>query len=104
MILIPLGCFFKSLALRDIRIYAEVNSGNVFRYKDSSNLEIDFVVQLIDGRWGAFEIKMGSNEFDKAASNLIKLRDKVDKEKIGEPSFLGIISATEYAYQREDGI
>lgn len=47
---------------------------------------------------------MGSNEFDKAASNLIKLRDKVDKEKIGEPSFLGIISATEYAYQREDGI
>lgn len=99
-----LGLFFESLVLRDFRVYAEAIGGEVFRYKDSSNLEVDLIIQLNDGSWGAIEVKMGSNEFDKAAQNLIKFANKVDEQKMGKPSFLAIVSATEYAYKREDGI
>lgn len=98
------GLFFKSLVLRDIRTYAESIGGKVYRYKDSSNLEIDIVIELNDGRWGAIEVKMGSNEFDKAAKNLLSFSEKINKDIMNEPSFLAIVSATNYAYKREDGI
>lgn len=67
-------------------------------------MEIDIVIELNDGRWGAVEVKMGSNEFDKAAKNLLEFSNKIDKDIMKEPEFLAIISATKYAYQREDGI
>lgn len=98
------GLFFESLVLRDIRIYVDVNEGKVFRYKDSSELEIDMIVQLNDGRWGAIEVKMGSHQFDQAANNLIALANRIDVSKMMKPSFLAIITATEYAYVREDGV
>lgn len=98
------GLFFESLVLRDIRTYAESIGGKIYRYKDSSNLEIDIIIELNDGRWGAIEVKMGSNEFDKAAKNLLSFTEKINKDIMGEPSFLAIVSATNYAYKREDGI
>ncbi len=98
------GLFFEALVLRDIRVYADVNQGEVYRYKDSSGLEIDMIVELDDGRWGAFEIKMGSHQLDQAAMNLHKLADNIDETKMMKPSFLAIITATEYAYRREDGV
>ncbi len=98
------GLFFEALAIRDLRIYSECIYGEVLRYKDKSGLEIDSVIQLNDGRWGAIQIKMGSHLFDVAAEKLISFSNKVDKEKMGSPSFLAIITATELAYQREDGV
>ncbi len=98
------GLFFEALAVRDIRVYSDVNEGRVYRYKDSSGLEIDMIVQLNDGRWGAIEVKMGSHQFDQAAKNLISLSNKIDKNIMMKPSFLAIITATEYAYAREDGV
>jgi hypothetical protein len=98
------GLFFEALAIRDLRIYAEYNSGEVFRYKDKNELEIDAIIQLIDGRWGAIEVKMGSHLFDDAAEKLIAFSKKIDQSKMGEPAFLAIVSATENAYTREDGV
>ncbi|HBP25348.1 MAG TPA: hypothetical protein DD618_00115 [Acholeplasmatales bacterium] len=98
------GLFFEALAIRDLRIYAEYNSGEVFRYKDKNGLEIDAIIQLIDGRWGAIEVKMGSHLFDDAAKKLIAFSNKINQKKMGEPAFLAIISATERAYIREDGV
>lgn len=98
------GLFFESLVIRDLRIYAESINGEIFRYKDKTGLEIDAVVQLYDGRWGAIEVKMGSHLFDEAAKKLQSFASKIDTKKMGEPSFLAIISATEYGYQREDGV
>lgn len=99
-----LGLFFEALVLRDIRVYADANYGRVYRYKDSSNLEIDMIIQLDDGRWAALEVKMGSHQFEQAAANLLKLITKIDEDKMLKPSFLAIITATEYAYKREDGV
>ncbi|HBP37228.1 MAG TPA: AAA family ATPase [Clostridiales bacterium] len=98
------GLFFESLVVRDLRIYAESIDGEVFRYKDKNGLEIDTVIQLSDGRWGAIQIKMGSHLFDDAAAKLIRFAHKVDQATMGKPSFLAIISATEYGYIREDGV
>ncbi|HPX84294.1 MAG TPA: DUF4143 domain-containing protein [Bacilli bacterium] len=98
------GLFFEALVIRDLRIYAEVLGGEVYRYKDKSGLEIDAIIQLYDGQWGAIQIKMGSHLFDDAAEKLKKFAEKIDSDKMREPSFLAIISATEYAYQREDGV
>jgi len=98
------GLLFESLCIRDLRVYAEANDGRVFHYRDKNGLKADAIVQLYDGRWGAIEIKMGSNEIEKAAANLIKLKNKIDRDVMGEPSFMAVITATEYAYTREDGV
>ena len=98
------GLLFESLCIRDLRVYAQANDGEVYHYRDKDDLEIDAVISLYDGRWGAAEIKIGAGSADEAAKNLIKLRGKVNLEKMGEPSFLAVITASSYAYRREDGV
>lgn len=58
------GFLFESLCERDLRIYAEANDGHLFHYRDDQNREIDTVVEMADGQWGAFEIKLGMNQID----------------------------------------
>ncbi len=98
------GFLFESLCDRDLRIYAEAIDGQVFHYRDASGLEADAVVCLNDGRWAAVEIKLGSREIEEAAVHLLELKKKVNTEKMREPSFLMILTGTEIAYQRADGV
>ena len=98
------GYLFESLCIRDLRIYAEALGGKVSHYRDKSGLECDVVVVLRDGRWGAVEIKLGSNEFDKAAKNLRKLSEVIDYKKMNKPSFLMILTGTKFGYKRDDGV
>ena len=98
------GLLFESMAIRDLRIYADSLNGNVFYYRDKQGNEVDAIIELSDGRWGAVEIKMGSTEEDLAAKRLIKFRNSVNTEKMGESSFLAILTATQIAYQRDDGV
>ena len=78
--------------------------GRVYHYRDKTGLESDAVLVLRDGSWAAIEVKMGSNEFDSAAKNLKKFANRINTDKMKEPSFLMILTATEYAYRREDGV
>lgn len=98
------GFLFESLCDRDLRIYAEAIDGQVFHYRDGSGLEADAVIALNDGRWAAVEVKLGSKEIEDAAVHLLELKDKVNTEKMREPSFLMILTGTEIAYRREDGV
>ena len=98
------GFLFESLCDRDLRVYAEAIDGEVFHYRDSSGLEADAVVALNDGRWAAIEVKLGSKEIEDAAKHLIELKTKVNTEKMQEPSFLMILTGTEIAYRRDDGV
>jgi predicted AAA+ superfamily ATPase len=82
------GFLFESLCIRDLRVYAQALDGEVFHYRDKSGLEADAIVHLKDGRWGAIEIKMGSKEIEEAAGNLQTLREKINLDKMREPSFL----------------
>ena len=94
------GFLFESIATRDIRVYAEEIGGTVYYYNDSTGLEVDLIVELNDGRWGGIEVKLGENEADKASANLIKLAN-ISATK---PSFLMLLTNTQMAYQRDDGV
>jgi len=98
------GFLFESLCARDLRIYSEAIDGQVFHYRDSSGLESDAVIALNDGRWAAVEVKMGAKDIEFAAKHLIKLRNTVNVEKMREPSFLMVLTGTEFAYKRGDGV
>jgi len=98
------GLLFESLCIRDLRIYAQSMEGELHHFHDKNGLEVDAIVSLYDKQWGAFEIKMGGKEEDKAAENLLKLKDKVNTDEMGSPSFLAILTATEDAYLRRDGV
>ena len=92
------------MAIRDLRVYADSMNGNVFYYRDKQGNEVDAVIELSDGHWGAVEIKMGGNEEERAANHLLKFKKSVDTEKMGDPSFLAIIAATQIAHRRDDGV
>jgi hypothetical protein len=98
------GFLFESLCDRDLRIYADALDGQLFHYRDSSGLESDAVIALNDGRWAAVEIKLGSKEIEEGVKHLLALKKKVNTDKMREPSFLMILTGTEFAYRREDGV
>ncbi len=98
------GFLFESLVTRDLRIYAQANDGEIFHYRDKDNLEVDLIIRLRNGRWGAVEVKLGSREIEDGAKNLLTLKQKVNAEHTGEPAFLMIVTGGEFAYRREDGV
>lgn len=99
------GFLFEALCERDLRIYAESFGAQLFHYQDYANKEIDAVIELKDGRWCAFEIKLGVNQIDKAAENLIKIRDKIIADGGKGPSVMCVICGLSNAVsQRHDGV
>ncbi len=98
------GLLFESMVIRDLRIYAQALDGNVSHYRDGDGLEVDAIVHLWGGRWGAIEVKLTDSWADEAAHNLLKLKKKIDMEHMNPPSFLAVITATGAAYTRPDGI
>ena len=98
------GFLFESLVARDLRVYAQALDGEVFHYRDKDNLEADLVIRLNDDRWAAVEVKLGSVEIEEGAKHLIALRNKVDTSKVGEPSFLMVVTGGQFAYRRADGV
>ena len=98
------GFLFENLVVRDLRVYAQALEAQVYHYRDESGLEADAIIEMPDGRWAAFEVKLGLGEVDAAAEHLKKLRDRVDTEAIGEPLALAVITGTGYGYVRDDGV
>ncbi|MDE5888258.1 MAG: DUF4143 domain-containing protein [Muribaculaceae bacterium] len=98
------GFMFESMCVRDLRIYAQASDGEVFHYRDKNELEADIIIHLRDGRWAPVEVKMGQKQIEEAAAHLLKLSQKVDTEKMGQPSFLMVLTGGEYAYRRKDGV
>ena len=99
-----LGFMFESLVVRDLRVYAQAGNADVWHYRDSHGLEVDTVVEADDGRWLAAEVKLGGrNGIEHAAKSLLRLRDRIDTDRMGEPSKLLVITASGYGYDRPDG-
>lgn len=98
------GYLFEDLCVRDLRAYIQTLRGSVFHYHDNSGMESDIVLRLYDRRWALVEVKTGSKQIDEAATNLVKLASTIDTAKIGEPSFLMVLTGGQYAYRRKDGV
>ena len=99
-----LGMLYEALCIRDLRVYAQKNHGQVFFYRDNVGLEADAVIALRDGRWGLVEIKLNQSQADAASDSLRRVANKVDQTIMGAPSFLLVVTADGYAYRRNDGV
>ncbi|MCY3925671.1 MAG: DUF4143 domain-containing protein [bacterium] len=99
------GLLFESLAVRDLRVYAESSRSHLAHYRDSSGLEVDIIIERGDGAWIALEIKLGGEAaIEHAAKSLRKLRDTVSDRRVGDPSNLVVVTANGYGFRREDGV
>ena len=100
------GFVFENLCIRDLRVYAESINGEIYHYRDATDLECDCVVHLRNGSYGLIEIKLGGDKLiEEGASNLLKLKDKIDTDRMNNPSFLMIVTAIgSYAFRRPDGV
>lgn len=100
------GFLFEALCERDLNIYADAFGGKLYHYQDYSGKEIDAVIEMPDGRWCAFEIKLGANRIDEGANNLISLKTAIEQEPNGvPPSVLCVVCGmSNAAYKREDGV
>jgi uncharacterized protein len=98
------GLLFESLVIRDLRVLSQPLDGRVLHYRDNYGVEVDAIVQLADGRWGAFEIKLGIGEVDPGASSLLRFLRQIDTSRCGQPAVLGVICGTGFAYRRDDGV
>ena len=98
------GFLFESLATHELRVYAQANDAKVYHYRDSSNLEVDAIVQKYNGDWCAFEIKLGTGQIEEAAASLKKFVSILDDNRAQAPKSLNIITGTGISYTRNDGI
>ena len=100
------GCFFETMAVRDLRCYAEAIGGTVSHYLDANGLECDAIVHLRNGTFGLIEIKLGGEELiEKGASTLNSLASTVDDRRMRAPAFKMVLTAKgAFAYTRPDGV
>ncbi len=100
------GFMFEALCVRDLRIYAEALGAQLFHYQDYKGREIDAVIETENGDWFAFEIKLGANQIEDAAKNLLSIKNYLLKQDnaILPKAFCIICGMSNAAYQREDGI
>ena len=105
------GFIFESLCMRDLRAYSARDDGKISYYHDRYNLEADCVLHLRDGKYALIEFKLGSSEIEEASRHLLEIKRLVSEynkkgnaPSLREPDLLLIITGTEYAYRRKDGI
>jgi len=100
------GFMFETMAIRDLRVFAEALDGSVYHYRDKNSLECDAVIHLRNGSYGLVEVKLGGEKLiEEGSQNLHKLVNIIDFDKMKRPSFMMILTATgEMAYKRPDGV
>lgn len=106
------GQLFEQLCIRDLSVYASTLSkalpNSLRYYRDSDGLEVDVIIELRDGRWGAIEIKLGWNKIAKASESLLRLKRKVAANPAArnpEPSFMMVlIGVGDRAFLTDDGV
>ncbi len=100
-----LGFLFESLVERDLLTYSENRNAKLYHYQDYKNQERDAVIKREDGSWCGIEIKLGANQIDNAAQNLVKINDSICKAGgIPAKSLCVICGLTNAAYMRKDGV
>ena len=99
------GFLFEAMVERDLKIYADSFNAKCYHYQDYQNREVDSVIELENGEWCAFEIKLGANKIEEAAKNLLSLKEEIAKNNGKVPSVLCVVCGlTNAAYKRPDGV
>ena len=95
-----LGLLFESMVVRDLRVYAQPMEAEVFHYREKGGLEADAIVEAEDGRWAAFEVKLGERWVDEGAATLRRVAERMRRGGRGEPSALAVIVPNGYGHVR----
>jgi predicted AAA+ superfamily ATPase len=99
------GLLFESLAIRDLRAYADTLDAHVFHYRDADGLEVDGIVERPDGAWAGFEIKLGGESaVEEGAAHLLKLGTKLSPQARARQTCLAVVTAGTTSYRRPDGV
>ena len=100
------GFLFKTLCVRDLRVFADALGGSVYHYRDRDGQECDAVVHLRNGRFGFIAINLGGDKLiEEGAKSLKAMEAKIDTDKMNVPSFLMALTGTgDFAYRRPDGV
>jgi predicted AAA+ superfamily ATPase len=98
------GFMFENLCLRDLSVYTEFYGGSIFHYHDNSDLEIDAIVEMPDGAWGAFEIKLSYDQVEAAVKSLLRMKEKMTAAGAEAPACLAVITGGGIARLRDDGV
>ena len=100
-----MGLLFESMAIRDLRVYAQSMGANLYYYRDETDLEADAIIDGLDGRWAAVEIKLGGGSaIKKGMDSLRSVRSRVDTARRGDPARLIVLTAFGPGYQTDDGV
>lgn len=95
----------EDIDVESVAVYLDTFDAKIYHYQDYNNNEIDAVIEMQSGEWCAFEIRLGANQIDAAAENLIKVSDDIGKNGGRKPSVLCVICGlSNAAYQRPDGV
>lgn len=99
------GFLFEALCEHDLKIYASTFDAKLYHYQDYKDREIDAIIELKNGDWCAFEIKLGANQVDAAAENLKKVTAAMVEERVKPPKVLAVLCGLgNAAYRRDDGV
>lgn len=100
------GLLFETMAVRDLRCYAESLLGSVSHYHDGTGLECDAIIHLRNGSYGLVEIKLGGERLiAEGEKTLMSLAKKIDGTRMKEPAFKMVLTASgDYAYETKNGI
>lgn len=99
------GFMFEALVERDLAVYAQAFGAKLYHYQDYKNNEIDAVIELENGDWCAFEIKLGAKKIDEGAENLLKVSEDIRSCGGRPPKIMCVICGlSNAAYQRADGV
>ena len=98
-----LGTLFESAVVHDLTVLASRIDGEVSHYRDSNNKEIDAIITLPDGRWGAVEVKLGGQQLTAGVTSLQAVIGQVDIAAIGEPAFRLVATGTGPILVTDDG-
>ncbi|MDR1184071.1 MAG: DUF4143 domain-containing protein [Coriobacteriales bacterium] len=102
--LVLLGFLFESVVLRDLRVYAQPLEARLSHYRDSSRNEADIILQLPNGDWAAFEVKLGFGGANEGATSLLRVANAVDQSRTGKLLALTVITSLGFAHRRPDGV
>ena len=106
------GLLFESLCMRDLAVYADALEGSAGEglryYRDDSRLEADAIIELADGRWAAFEVKLSEDKVPQGVESLKRLRRKLTENaraRMRGPEFMAVVvGISQYAREVEEGI
>ena len=96
-----LGALYQSLVTLSVRVYAQANEAKVFHLRtQGGEHEVDLIVQGVDGRIVALEVKLAATVSDQDTQHLRWLAERIGPDLADA----AVVTTGPEAYRRRDGV